>query len=69
MDDRNRGVDHDLDPGAYIGNEPELEAEAIPGGVTRGDERVAAYQSRPGVPGEPDERPEPSSPDEEGLNR
>lgn len=43
-----------LDPGAYIGSEPELEEETIPGGVQPGDERVAAYDSAPGVPGEPD---------------
>jgi hypothetical protein len=43
-----------LDPGAYIGNEPEREAETIPGGVTAKDERVAASASRPGVEGEPD---------------
>jgi hypothetical protein len=43
----------DLDPGAYIGREPELEEESIPGGVKPGDERVAAYGSRPGVDGEP----------------
>ena len=44
----------DLDPGAYIGHEPELEEESIPGGVKPGDERVAAYDSQPGVEGEPD---------------
>ena len=43
----------DLDPGAYIGHEPELEEESIPGGVKQGDERVASYGSRPGVEGEP----------------
>ena len=43
-----------LDPGAYIGHEPELEEESIPGGVKPGDERVAAYGSQPGVEGEPD---------------
>jgi hypothetical protein len=42
------------DPGAYIGHEPELEEESIPGGVKPGDERVAAYGSQPGVEGEPD---------------
>ena len=41
------------DPGAYIGSEPELESETIPGGVTSRDERVAAYQSRPGLAEEP----------------
>ena len=46
------------DPGAYIGHEPELESETIPGGVGQRDERTSAYDSRPGVAGEPeDERP------------
>jgi len=45
----------DLDPGAYIGREPESEAETIPGEVTDRDERTSAYDSRPGVPGEPDD--------------
>ena len=43
----------DLDPGAYIGHEPELEEESIPGGPKAGDERVASYESQPGVEGEP----------------
>ena len=43
-----------LDPGAYIGREPELEEETIPGGVKPGDKRVAAHDAAPGVPGEPD---------------
>jgi hypothetical protein len=47
--------DDDLDAGAYIGREPELENETIPGGVKPGDERVAAYDSRPGVDGEPED--------------
>lgn len=51
-DERDRGT---LDPGAYIGSEPEREAETIPGGVSDRDERVAAYDSQPGVPGEPDD--------------
>jgi hypothetical protein len=33
------------DAGAYIGREPELAAETIPGGVRPGDERVAATDS------------------------
>jgi hypothetical protein len=45
----------ELDPGAYIGREPELEEESIPGGLKPGDERVAAYDSQPGVDGEPDD--------------
>jgi hypothetical protein len=55
VNDRDPGEDRDVDPGAYIGNQPELEEETIPGGVTPRDERIAAYQSRPGVPGEPSE--------------
>ena len=47
----------DLDPGAYIGHEPEREAESIPGGVKPGDERIAAHSSRTGVDGEPDVAP------------
>jgi hypothetical protein len=50
-----RGDKGDLDPGAYIGSEPEREAETIPGGVTDVDQRVAAHDSRPGVPDEPDD--------------
>ena len=41
------------DPGAFIGHEPELAAKRIPGGVRPQDERVAATQSEPAVPGEP----------------
>jgi hypothetical protein len=37
------------DPGAYIGNEPEREAETIPGGVRRDDERIAATASQSGA--------------------
>jgi hypothetical protein len=43
-----------VDPGAFIGREPELEVESIPGGVGPEDERVATYASRPGVAEEPD---------------
>jgi hypothetical protein len=34
--------------GAYIGHEPEREAETIPGGVRRDDERIAANSSASG---------------------
>ena len=44
-----------LDPGAYIGSEAEREAETIPGGLSDRDERIAAYDSQSGVPGEPDD--------------
>ena len=53
----------ELDPGAYIGREPELEEESIPGGVKPGDERVAAYDSQPGVDGEPDSPPDEAEDD------
>jgi hypothetical protein len=45
-----------LDPGAYIGSEPELAADRIPGGVQPEDERVAANSSQHGVKGEPEAR-------------
>jgi len=44
-----------LDPGAYIGSQPEREAETIPGGVRPGDQRIAANSSAPGARGEPDD--------------
>lgn len=34
------------DAGAYIGHEPELARETIPGGVQRGDTRVAAVATQ-----------------------
>ena len=43
-----------LDPGAYIGNQPELEEESIPGGVQPGDERIAAHSTQVGPPGQPE---------------
>ena len=43
------------DPGAFIGSEPEREAETIPGGVDRQDQRTSATNSRPGVDGEPED--------------
>ena len=42
------------DPGAFVGQKPERQAESIPGGIKPGDERIAAPDSAPGVPGEPD---------------
>jgi hypothetical protein len=39
---------HPDEPGAYIGNRPEREAETIPGGVRSGDQRIAAYATEPG---------------------
>jgi hypothetical protein len=48
--------DQSADPGAFIGNEPEREAETIPGGVDRQDQRTSASNSRPGVDGEPEDR-------------
>lgn len=40
--------DADLDPGAYIGRQPERATETIPGGIGKADERVAAHSTRPG---------------------
>jgi len=53
------------DPGAYIGSDPEREAETIPGGVRPGDERVAAHDARPGVAGEPDDNEITDGPEED----
>ncbi len=44
--------DQPADPGAFIGSEPEREAETIPGGVDQVDQRTSASNSRPGVDGE-----------------
>lgn len=35
------------DPGAFIGHEPELARETIPGGVKRGDKRVSGVATQP----------------------
>lgn len=43
-DDRER--DADLDPGAYVGRQPERQAETIPGGISAEDERVAAHSTQ-----------------------
>ena len=52
-----KGLDKDeLDPGAFIGHEPELAAETIPGGVQPDDERVAGYASQSSGVGAEDER-------------
>jgi hypothetical protein len=54
-DDRNRTTPRGdplarpEDPGAYIGHEPEREAETIPGGVRHDDERIAASASQSGA--------------------
>jgi hypothetical protein len=36
----------DTDPGSFVGNRPERQAETIPGGVRPDDERVAANSSQ-----------------------
>ena len=53
-DETRRSHQH-ADPGAFIGSEPEREAETIPGGVERQDQRTSASNSRPGVDGEPED--------------
>jgi hypothetical protein len=37
-----------LDPGAFVGRMPERQAETIPGGVSRKDERISAVASQTG---------------------
>jgi len=65
MADEKRTRMDQQDPGAYIGSEPEREAETIPGGVKPGDERVAAIDSQPGVEGEPEDTEITTGPEED----
>jgi hypothetical protein len=39
---------HPDDAGAYVGREPERQAETIPGGVRPDDERIAAHSTQVG---------------------
>jgi hypothetical protein len=50
-------LETDIDPGGFVGNRPERQAETIPGGVRPDDERIAANSSQ--ATGTP-EQPEPS---------
>ena len=50
--------DEDADPGTYIGRLPEHAADTIPGGLTRKDERVSAFDSQTGA-----KSPEPETPE------
>ena len=63
--------DRDLDPGAFIGHEPELASDRIPGGVQPDDDRVAFNSSQRAVAGEPgtDEPSDPTAVEEAGLAR
>lgn len=45
-----------LDGGAYIGREPELASETIPGGVQPDDERVSAHETQSSGEGALEER-------------
>lgn len=57
-DPRDHPLAHPADPGAYVGNRPERQAETIPGGVRPGDERIAANSSESGASA-PEEAPDP----------
>jgi hypothetical protein len=48
---------HPDEAGAYIGRLPEREADTIPGGVRKDDERIAAYGSASGQVGRDDTTP------------
>lgn len=52
------------EPGAYVGHEPERQAETIPGGVGPEDERIAAHSTQPGF--DRDEIDETVTADERG---
>jgi hypothetical protein len=54
-DHAHRGAE--ADAGAYIGRLPEREAETIPGGLSRKDERIAGVASQSGP-----RSPEPETP-------
>lgn len=61
VDRLDEGIDKDaLDPGAFIGHEPELAAERIPGGLGPDDARVAANATQGTGAGRPDERGQPA---------
>jgi hypothetical protein len=47
-------TDEDLDPGAFVGNRPERQAETIPGGIGPKDERIAANSTQSGAPSRDD---------------
>jgi hypothetical protein len=55
-------ADRPKDPGAYIGHEPELSAETIPGGVRPDDERVAGTATQSGGEGAAEKRPDSGAP-------
>ncbi len=42
----NDPLEKPADPGAYVGHEPERQAETIPGGVGPDDERIAAHSTQ-----------------------
>ena len=52
------------DPGAYIGHEPELSEETIPGGVGPEDERVAGTATQSTGVGGPERTPDAGRPPE-----
>lgn len=55
------------DPGAFIGNRPEREAETIPGGIHEDDERIAAHSTQ--VSPVRDDSGAPPDPREAGQSR
>jgi hypothetical protein len=52
------------DPGGYIGHEPELSSETVPGGVQPNDERVGGTATQSTGEGAASKRAEPKSPAE-----
>jgi hypothetical protein len=48
-----------LDPGAFVGHEPERLAETIPGGIDTHDQRISAVDTQPTGAGRPDRRGQP----------
>jgi hypothetical protein len=58
MAKRNRRDDKAADAGTYIGRLPERAADTIPGGLTRKDERISAFDTQTGA-----KSPEPETPE------
>jgi hypothetical protein len=56
--------DKPSDPGGYIGHEPELASETIPGGVGPDDERVAGTATQSTGEGAARRRPDSGAPPE-----
>jgi len=65
-DRRDDALDKPSEPGAYVGHEPERQAESIPGGVGPEDERIAAHSTQREP--DPDRADESTTADDRGQS-